>query len=240
MAAWLLFVHIGLALAAGPVIPLGLPDEAILRGLGPLSCRADLPTDDPVKNKPCSRYELLEHGMTQQSLAVALTVLAEVYPGDTEAAKLVMITMFTRRAVVSEPGAEVTLTEIVSQRKQYTGWAKGRLNPATIAQYLLPTMQMAAAFTKGDYDSEPLRFTHYARCDANPSWMQAARKAGIKILVYHEHCWITGTADDPALILWPRPNGARKGVSWRRVRDSAPAMFAAIHGPRTATGLAMR
>ena len=229
MAAWLLFVHTGSASAAGPVIPLGLPDEALLRGLGPLSCRADLPNNAPAKNKPCSRAELIEHGMTQQSLAVALTVLAEVYPGDLEAAKLVLITIFTRRALVSEPGAEVTLTEIVSQRKQYTGWAKGRLNPATIAQYLLPTMQMAAAFAGGDYDSEPLRFTHYAQCVSNPSWMQAARKAGISIIETSDgHCWITGTADDPALILWPRPASARKGVSWRRVRDNAPAMLAAL------------
>lgn len=238
--AVMLLLHVGPAIA-GPTIPLGLSAEALLRGLGPLSCRADLPAASPLKNTPCSPAELIDHGMTQQSLAVALTVLAEVYPGDREAAKLVLITIFTRRALVSEPGAEVTLTEIVQQRKQYTGWAKGRLNPATIAQYLMPTMQMVAAFIRGDYDSEPLRFTHYARRDANPSWMQAARKAGIKILVYHEHCWITGTVDDPALILWPRPAGARKGVSWRRVRDSVPAMFAAIHGPRgQEAGLEMR
>lgn len=242
VAALLLLLHAGPAIAAGPAIPLGLPDEALLRGLGPLSCRADLPASSPLKHTPCSRAALIDHGMTQQSLAVALTVLAEVYPGDWEAVKLVLITIFTRRALVSEPGAEVTLTEIVQQHKQYTGWAKGRLNPATIAQYLLPTMQMAAAFIKGNYDSDPLRFTHYALCGANPSWMRAARKAGIKILETSDgHCWITGTADDPALILWPRPASARKGVSWRRVRDSAPAMFAAIHGPtEQADGLAMR
>ena len=242
MAALLLFLHAGPALAAGTVIPLGLPDEALLRGLGPLSCRADLPSAAPLKNTPCSRAELLEYGTTKQSLAVALTVLSEVYPGDWEAAKLVLITIFTRRALVSEPGAEVTLTTIVSQRKQYTGWAKGRLNPATVAKYLMPTMQMAAAFARGEFDSEPLRFTHYALCTANPSWMRAARREGIKILETADgHCWITGTDEEPALILWPLPDGARKGVSWRRVRDHAPAMFAAIHGPRgRAAGVAMR
>jgi hypothetical protein len=105
----------------------------------------------------------------------------------------------------------------------------------------MPTMQMVAAFARGEFDGEPLRFTHYALCNANPSWMRAARKAGIKILETSDgHCWITGTAEEPALILWPRPAGARKGVSWRRVRDSAPLMFAAIHGPRAAAGLAMR
>jgi hypothetical protein len=241
MAALLLFLHAGPALAAGPAIPLGLPDEALLRGLGPLSCRADLPAASPLKNTPCTRAELLEYGMAQQSLAVALTVLAEVYPGDWEAAKLVLITIFTRRALVSEPGAEVTLTEIVQQRKQYTGWAKGRLNPATVAKYLMPTMQMVAAFARGEFDGEPLRFTHYALCNTNPSWMRAARKAGIKILETSDgHCWITGTEDEFALLLWPRPAGARKGVSWQRVRARAPKMFAAIHGPRKAAGLAMR
>lgn len=241
IAALLLFLHAGPAIAAGTTIPLGLPAEALLRGLDPLSCRANLLAASPLKNTPCSRAELIDHGMEQQSLDVALTVLAEVYPGDWEAAKLVLITIFTRRALVSSPGAEVTLTEIVQQHKQYTGWHKGRLNPAVVAQYLMRTMQMAAAFARGGFDSEPLRFTHYALCNAKPSWMRAARKAGIKILETSDgHCWITGTADDPALILWPRPASARQGVSWRRVRDSAPAMFAAIHGPRSEQGLAMR
>lgn len=242
MATLLLFLHAVPAIAAGTAIPLGLSDEALLRGLGPLSCRADLPAASPLKTTPCSRADLIDHGMTQQSLAVALTVLAEVYPGDWEAAKLALISICTRRALVSEPGAEVTLTEIVQQRKQYTGWAKGRLNPATIAKYLMPTMQLVAAFIRGEFDGEPLRFTHYARCAADPSWMRAARKAGIKILETSDgHCWITGTEDEFALLLWPRPAGARKGVSWQRVRDSAPVMFAAIHGPRgLAAGLAMR
>ena len=242
MAALLLFIHAGPALAAGPAIPLGLPDEAILRGLGPLSCRAGLPDDDPTKNKPCSRDELLKHGTDQQSFYVALTVLTEVLPGDMSAAELVLTSMFTRRAVVSEPGAEVTIVEIASQPKQYTGWDKGRLSPAAIARHLPKMQQLTKAFMRGDFDGEPLRFTHYSLCSANPSWMQAARRAGIKILETSDgHCWITGTAEEPALILWPRPAGARKGVSWRRVRDNAPVMFAAIHGPRgLAAGLAMR
>jgi hypothetical protein len=241
MAALLLFLHAGPALAAGPAIPLGLPDEALLRGLGPLSCRTDLPAASPLKNTPCSRAELIDHGMTQQSLAVALTVLAEVYPGDWEAAKLALISICTRRWMVSEPGAEVTLTEIVQQRKQYTGWSTGRLDPATVAKYLMPTMQMVAAFARGEFDGEPLRFTNYAQCNSGAKWLIAARKAGIKILETADgHCWVTGTKDKPALFLPPRPKGARKGVSWRRVRDSAHSFFAAIYGPRTAAGLAMR
>jgi hypothetical protein len=242
IAALLFFLHAGSAFAADPAIPLGLPDEALLRGLGPLSCRADLPAASPLKNTHCSRAELIDHGMTQQILAVALTVLAEVYPGDWEAVKLVLITIFTRRWMVSSPGAEVTLTDIISQRKQYAGWSTGRLNPATIAQYLMPTMQMAAAFARGELDSEPLRFTNFTRCDSNVSWLTAARKAGIVILETADgHCWVTGTEDRPAMFLPPRPKGAKKGVSWRRVRDSAPAMFAAIYGPRgRAAGVAMR
>jgi hypothetical protein len=133
------------------------------------------------------------------------------------------------------------LTEIVSQRKQYTGWAKGRLNPATIAQHLMPTMQLTAAFIRGDYDSEPLRFTNYAQCNSGADWLIAARKAGIEILETSDgHCWVTGTKENPALFLPPRPKGAKKGVSWRRVRDNAPAMFAAIYGPRGVVGVAMR
>jgi hypothetical protein len=184
----------------------------------------------------CSSFS----GTDQQSFYVALTVLTEVLPGDMSAAELVLTSMFTRRAVVSEPGAEVTIVEIASQPKQYTGWDKGRLSPAAIARRLPKMQQLTKAFMRGDFDGEPLRFTHYALCAANPSWMQAARRAGIKILETSDgHCWITGTADEPALILWPRPRGARQGVSWRRVQDHAPAMFAAIHGPRVAATVAM-
>lgn len=217
-----------------------VPDEALLLNLGPFSCRADLSDTDPLKNTPCSREELLEHGRDQQIFYVSLTVLTEIHPGDNKAAELVLFSIFTRRALVSSPGAEVTLTAIVNQRKQYTGWTSGRLSPAVINKYLESIKQLVAGFIRGDFDNEPLRFTHYARCDSDVSWLRAARKAGIKILEYHDHCYITGTEEEPALILWPRPDGARKGVSWRRVRDNAPLMFAAIHGPRKAAGLAMR
>ena len=217
-----------------------VPEEALLLNLGPFSCRADLPDTAPLKSAPCSREELLEYGTEQQAMAVAVTVMAEVYPGDLETARLAMISIFTRRALVSDPGAEVTLTVIVQQPKQYTGWLKGRLSPPVIARYLPALQEMARAFIRGNFDDEPLRFTHYSLCTASPSWLLAARKAGIEILETSDgHCWITGTAEEPALILWPRPPGARKGVSWRRVRDNAPVMFAAIHGPQTAE-LAMK